>query len=174
MSARDLATLIRTRKASAREVMAAHLERINRVNPTINAIVAKLDDEKCLALAAAADQRAAKRETLGPLHGLPIAFKDLQPAVGFPFTRGSTIYRNAMPTEDSVLVERLRKAGAIPIGKTNTPEFGMGSHTYNKVYGTTVNPYDRPRVPAVRAAARRPRSPAGCCRSRMAAIWAGR
>ena len=142
MSARDLATLIRSRKASAREVMAAHLERINRVNPTINAIVAKLDDEKCLALAAAADQRVAKKETLGPLHGLPIAFKDLQPAVGFPFTRGSTIYRNTMPTEDSVLVERLRLAGAIPIGKTNTPEFGMGSHTFNKVYGTTVNPYD--------------------------------
>ena len=73
---------------------------------------------------------------------MPIAFKDLQPAVGFPFTRGSTIYRNAMPAEDSVLVERLRQAGAIPIGKTNTPELGMGSHTYNKVYGTTVNPYD--------------------------------
>ena len=142
MSARDLATLIRTKKVSAREVMAAHLERINRVNPTVNAIVAKLDDEKCLALAAAADERAAKGEALGPLHGLPIAFKDLQPAVGFPWTRGSTIYGNAMPTEDSVLVERLRSAGAIPIGKTNTPEFGMGSHTYNKVYGTTVNPYD--------------------------------
>jgi amidase len=141
MSARDLAMLIRTKKVSAREVMAAHLERINRVNPTINAIVAKLDDDRCRALAADADQRAARGEALGPLHGLPIAFKDLQPAVGFPFTRGSTIYRNAMPTEDSVLVERLRKAGAIPIGKTNTPEFGMGSHTYNKVYGTTVNPY---------------------------------
>jgi len=142
MSARDLATLIRTKKASAREVMAAHLDQINRVNPTINAIVAKLDDDKCLALAAAADQRTARNETLGPLHGLPIAFKDLQPAVGFPFTRGSTVYRNAMPSEDSVVVERLRQAGAIPIGKTNTPELGMGSHTYNKVYGTTVNPYD--------------------------------
>jgi len=142
LSAKDLAALIRTRKVSAREVMAAHLERINRLNPTINAIVAKLDDQKCLALADAADERAAKGELLGPLHGLPIAFKDLQPAVGFPFTRGSTIYKDAMPTEDSVLVERLRKAGALPIGKTNTPEFGMGSHTYNKVYGTTVNPFD--------------------------------
>ena len=81
-------------------------------------------------------------EPLGPLHGLPIAFKDLQPAVGFPFTRGSPIYKDDMPTEDSVLVERLRRAGAIPIGKTNVPEFGMGSHTYNKVYGTTLNPYD--------------------------------
>src|SRR5262245_30778312 len=129
MSARDLATLIRTRKLSVREVMAAHVERINRVNPKVNAIVGGLDERQCLALADAADQRS-KKEDLGPLYGLPIAFKDLQPAVGFPFTRGSTVYRDAMPAEDSVLVERLRKAGAIPIGKTNTPEFGMGSHTY--------------------------------------------
>ena len=142
MSARTLATLIRTRKVSAREVMTAHLARINRLNPRINAIVARLDDRECLALADAADQRVAKKEPLGPLHGLPIAFKDLQPAVGFPFTRGSTIFKSFMPAEDSVLVERLRRAGVIPIGKTNTPEFGMGSHTYNKLYGTTVNPYD--------------------------------
>lgn len=142
VNAKELASLIRTREVSAREVMTAHLERIRRVNPKINAIVAKLDDEECLALADAADRRAARGELLGPLHGLPIAFKDLQPAVGFPFTRGSTIYKDAMPAEDSVLVERLRRAGAIPIGKTNTPEFGMGSHTYNKVYGRTLNPYD--------------------------------
>ena len=142
-SARDLATMIRSRAISARELMAAHLERINRFNPTINAIVAKLDDEKCLALATAADERLARGEAAGPLHGLPIAFKDLQPAVGFPFTRGSSIYKDAMPAEDSGLVERLRRAGALAIGKTNTPEFGMGSHTYNRVYGTTVNPYDR-------------------------------
>jgi amidase len=143
MNARELAALMQARKVSAREVMAAHLARINRVNPKINAIVAKLDDEKCLSLADAADQRAARREAvLPPLHGLPIAFKDLQPAVGFPFTRGSPIYKNTMPEQDSVLVERLRTAGAIAIGKTNVPEFGMGSHTYNKVYGTTLNPYD--------------------------------
>ena len=141
-SAIELAALIRTRKASAREVMAAHLARIRKVNPTINAIVAKLDDDACLALADEADRRAAKGETLGPLHGLPIAFKDLQPAVGFPLTRGSLIYKDFRPTEDSVLVERLRRAGAVPIGKTNTPEFGMGSHTYNRVYGITRNPYD--------------------------------
>ena len=77
-----------------------------------------------------------------PLHGLPIAFKDLEAAVGFPCTRGSAIYKDDWPVEDSVLVERIRNAGAIPIGKTNVPEFGMGSHTYNKVYGTTRNPYD--------------------------------
>ena len=142
MPATELAGLMRARKVSAREVMAAHLERINRLNPKVNAIVARLDDGQCLGLADAADQRAARGDDLPPLHGLPIAFKDLQSAVGFPFTRGSPIYKDFMPEEDSVLVERLRNAGAIPIGKTNVPEFGMGSHTYNQVYGTTFNPYD--------------------------------
>ena len=146
MNAIDLAALIRARRVSAREVMAAHLEQINRLNPRINAIVARLDDEKCLALADAADARTARGGPLPPLHGLPTAFKDLQPAVGFPFTRGSIIYKDAMPAEDSVLVERVRSAGAIPIGKTNVPELGMGSHTYNKVYGTTVNPFDQART----------------------------
>ena len=142
MSAADLAALIRTRKVSVREVMSAHLDRIRQVNPKVNAIVAKLDDERCLALAEAADRIAAKGQPLPPLFGLPIAFKDLQPAVGFPFTRGSLIYKDTMADADSVLVERLRRAGAIPIGKTNTPEFGMGSHTFNKVYGTTRNPFN--------------------------------
>ena len=142
MSGRELASLIHARKASAREVMTAFLQQINRVNPKINAIVAKLDDERCLALADDADQRTARGEKLGALHGLPFAFKDVEAAVGFPFTRGSPIYKDDMPSEDAILVERLRAAGVLPIGKTNTPEFGMGSHTYNKVYGTTRNPYD--------------------------------
>jgi amidase len=142
MSGRELTGLIRARKVSAREVMTAFLDQINRINPKINAIVAKLDDDKCLALADDADRRAASGEKLGPLHGLPFAFKDVEAAVGFPFTRGSPIYKNDMPAEDAVLVERLRNAGVLPIGKTNTPEFGMGSHTYNNVYGTTLNPYD--------------------------------
>jgi amidase len=142
MPARELVNLIRTKKVSAREVMVAHLDQIRRVNPKINAIVAKLDDEKCLALADEADRRLAKGEQIGPLHGLPWAFKELESAVGFPFTRGSTIYKDFMATEDTVLVERLRTAGAIPIGKTNVPEFGMGSHSYNKIYGTTLNPYN--------------------------------
>ncbi len=94
-------------------------------------------------MADAADRELASGKLLGPLHGLPIAFKDMESAVGFPFTKGSPIFKDVMPAEDSVMVERLRRAGAIPIGKTNVPEFGMGSHTYNKVYGTTFNPYDR-------------------------------
>jgi amidase len=142
MSARELSALLHARAISARDVMAAHLRQIERLNPTVNAIVAKLSDDECLALADDADRRAAQGETLPPLHGLPVAFKDLEAAVGFPWTRGSPIFRDERPSFDSVLVERLRKAGAIPIGKTNVPEFGMGSHTYNKVYGTTLNPYD--------------------------------
>jgi amidase len=145
MSARELSALIQARTLSARDVMTAHLRQIERLNPTLNAIVAKLPDAECLALADEADRQAAKGGTLRPLHGLPVAFKDLEPAVGFPWTRGSPIYQFDMPSEDSIVVERLRKAGALPIGKTNVPEFGMGSHTYNKVYGTTLNPYDTTR-----------------------------
>jgi amidase len=141
-SAQELASLIRGRAVSAREVMSAHLAQMARLNSRLNAIVAKLDDGECLALADEADDRLARGERVGPLHGLPIAFKDLEAAVGFPFTKGSPIFRHFMPAEDTVIVKRLRRAGAIPIGKTNVPEFGMGSHTYNPVYGITRNPYD--------------------------------
>lgn len=141
-TARELARLIHKGKLSARELMTIYLRQIARLNPKLNAIVAGLDDARCLALADAADQQQARREPLGALHGLPIAIKDTEPVIGFPFTRGSPIFRNDMPTIESVVVERLRRAGALIIGKTNMPEFGMGSHTYNKVYGTTVNPYD--------------------------------
>ena len=141
-SARDLAGMIRSREVSAREVMSAFLAQIARLNPPLNAIVAKLDDHACLALADVADRELSSGRPTGVLHGLPIAFKDLEAAVGFPFTKGSPIYKDLKPTEDTVIVERLRRAGTIPIGKTNVPEFGMGSHTYNQVYGTTFNPYD--------------------------------
>ena len=122
--------------------MQAHLDQIHRLNPRLNAIVSMLPDDTCLALADEADRRVDRGDAIGPLHGLPIAFKDLQPAVGFPCTRGSPIFKDDVPAADSVLVERLRTAGAIPIGKTNVPEFGMGSHTYNRLFGTTLNPYD--------------------------------
>lgn len=141
-SARELGRMIAKREVSARELMTAHLRQIARVNPRLTAIVAKLEDDACLALADAADQKRARGESTGPLHGLPIAIKDTEPAVGFPFTRGSPIFRRDFPTVDSEVVARLRRAGALFIGKTNVPEFAMGSHSYNRVYGTTLNPYD--------------------------------
>ncbi len=141
-SAAELLALMRAGELSARELMVAHLARIAQINPLVNAIVAKLPDDECLRLATAVDQRRARGETLGVLAGLPWAFKDLQPVIGFPWTQGSPIYADLRPDTESVLVERIRAAGALPIGKTNVPEFGMGSHTYNRVYGTTLNPYD--------------------------------
>ena len=141
-SARELAAQIRRRELSAREVMTAFLSQINRLNPRLNAIISKLDDDVCLRLADEADRAIAKGDAVGPLHGLPTAFKELESAIGFPFTKGSPIFKDQIATEDTVLVERIRRAGAIPIGKTNVPEFGMGSHTYNRVFGTTRNPYD--------------------------------
>ena len=143
VDARELARLIRTREVSAREVMQAHLRRINRINPSINAIVAMLPDDRCLELADDVDRAIASGDPVGPLCGLPFAFKDTEPAVGFPHSQGSPIFRQTMPAADSTVVGRIRSAGAIPIGKTNVPEFAMGSHTYNRVYGATRNPYDQ-------------------------------
>ena len=137
-----LAGMIRRRECSAREVMAAHLAQIDRINPAVNAIVSRLDNDRALKLADAADRALAAGDEVGPLHGLPIAIKDLEDAVGFPTTKGSPIYRNERPQRDSLLVERLRDAGALPIGKTNVPEFGLGSHSFNPVFGPTRNPYD--------------------------------
>src|ERR1019366_4379517 len=111
MSGRTLAAMIRARTLSARELMTAQLEQIARVNPRINAIVAKLDDQQGLALADEADRRLARGEKVGPLHGIPWAFKDLEAAIGFPNTQGSPIYKDFMPTEDTTLVGRLRAAG---------------------------------------------------------------
>lgn len=142
LDATDLATRIQRRELSAREVMSAHLEQIARVNPKVNAIVSKLDDDACLALADEADRQLASGAEAGPLHGLPIAFKDLEDAVGFPNTMGSPLHIGNYPARDSLLVERLRRAGALGIGKTNVPEFGLGSHTFNAVFGATLNPYD--------------------------------
>jgi amidase len=142
LPARELARRIRERGLSARELMQATLARIARVNPHVNAIVAKRDDDACLALADEADAKLARGEPIGALHGLPIAIKDLQAAAGLRFTRGSPVFAKFVAYEDSVLVERIRRAGALIIGKTNVPEFGLGSHTYNPVYGATRNPWD--------------------------------
>src|SRR5580700_478634 len=141
MSAVEMARLIRTRKLSAREALAAHLKQIERVNPKVNAIVT-LVAEMAAGAAAQADEAQARKETLGPLHGLPVAHKDLMETRGIRTTFGSPLYKDYIPTEDDLVVERIRRAGAITIGKTNTPEFGAGSQTFNTVFGATHNPYD--------------------------------
>lgn len=140
-TARDLAKKIQNQELSAREVVEAHLNQIEKVNPEINAIV-NLNAEQALKDADKADEALQAGKEIGPFHGLPIAIKDTTNAKGFPTTYGFVPYRNNMPKEDDILVERLREAGAIIIGKTNVPEFAAGSHTFNDVFGTTKNPYD--------------------------------
>jgi amidase len=141
LPATELAQAVRNRELSAREVMAAHLAQIERVNPQVNAIVTLLP-EQAMAGAATADEALARGEEVGLLHGLPIAFKDLVDTAGIRTTYGSPIYADFVPDQDTLMVERVKQAGAIPIGKTNTPEFGAGSQTFNPVFGATSNPYD--------------------------------
>jgi amidase len=141
MSTVEMAHLIRTKKMSAREALAVHLKQIERVNPKVNAIVT-LVPEMAANDAAKADEKQAHKETLGPLHGLPVAHKDLLETRGIRTTFGSPLYKDYIPIEDDIVVERMRRAGAITIGKTNTPEFGAGSQTFNKIFGATPNPYD--------------------------------
>jgi amidase len=145
LSATELARRIRAKDLSAREVVSAHLDRIARVNPGVNAIVT-LAADRAMESACAADDALARGEAIGPLHGLPIAHKDLQITKGIRTTFGSPIYKDFIPEEDSLLVERIRQAGAILVGKTNTPEFGAGSQTFNPVFGATRNPYDTTRT----------------------------
>ena len=141
MSTVAMARLIRTKRLSAREALADHLKQINRVNPQVNALVT-LVPEIAAAAAAEADEMQARNAPLGPLHGLPVAHKDLMETKGIRTTFGSLLFKDHIPTEDDLVVERIRRAGAITIGKTNTPEFGAGSQTFNKVFGATHNPYD--------------------------------
>jgi amidase len=141
LSAVDMARRIRTKELSARDVVDAHLDQIARVNPHVNALVT-LVPERAVEQAGRADEDLAHGRVRGPLHGLPIAHKDLQPTRGIRTTFGSPIFKDFIPDEDSLLVERVRSAGAIVVGKTNTPEFGAGSQTFNPVFGATRNPYD--------------------------------
>ena len=134
----ELAAALRGGKVSARELMAATLDRIEAVNPAINAIVTLRPREALLAEAAAADRAGAG----GPLHGLPVAVKDLVATKGMRTTWGSPLFADHVPAADDLVAARMRAAGAILIGKTNTPEWGHGSHTFNPVFGATRNPYD--------------------------------
>jgi amidase len=136
-----MAQLIQTKRLSAREALAEHLKQIDRVNPKVNAIVT-LVEEMATRAAAEADEKQARGEKLGPLHGLPVAHKDLIETRGIRTTYGSLLFKDNIPAEDNLLVERMQRAGAIIVGKTNTPEFGAGSQTFNKVFGATRNPYD--------------------------------
>jgi amidase len=137
----ELARMIRAREISALETMQAHLAQIERVNPRVNAVVTLLP-EQALADARAVDARLARGEDPGPLAGLPVAHKDLAVTRGVRTTFGSPIYKDFVPDVDAVIVERLKRGGAVTLGKTNTPEFGAGSQTFNEVFGATLNPYD--------------------------------
>ncbi len=142
LSASDLARLIAARKAAPSEIMADHLERIAEVNPLVNAVVSLRDRDALMAQALAADDAPPT----GWLHGLPLAVKDLVATKGLRTTWGSPLFADFVPQKDDLLAARMRAAGAIFIGKTNTPEWGQGSHSFNPVHGATRNPYDLSRT----------------------------
>lgn len=140
-TAREQAAAVRRREISARELLDLHLTRIAERNPQLNAVVS-LDEERAREGAAAADQALAQGQEIGPLHGLPFAFKDTHAVAGWRTTYGSPLFADHVPDADELIVERVRRAGVVVIGKTNVPEFAAGSHTFNPVFGTTLNPVD--------------------------------
>jgi amidase len=142
LDALELSRALHRREASCREVMRAYLARIGRLNPRFNAIVSLRDEAQLLAEAGRCDEALARGESRGWMHGFPLAIKDLAPTRGVRTTFGSPLHRDFVPEADGLVVERIRAAGGIVIGKTNTPEWGLGSHTYNPVFGTTLNAYD--------------------------------
>ncbi len=142
----DLGRLVRTRQLSAVEVAQAHIAQIERVNPVINAFVTMTFDA-ALRDAAAIDVCIGRGEQPGPLAGIPVGHKDLAVTRGVRTTFGSPIFQDFVPTVDALIVERLKAAGAVTLGKTNTPEFGAGSQTFNAVFGATRNPWDTTRTP---------------------------
>jgi amidase len=142
LTAAALSTAIHDRQVSCREVMAAHLDRIDERNPRHNAIVSLRDRESLMAEASQCDDELAAGLSRGWMHGLPVAVKDLAETKGLRTTSGSRLLAEHVPDADCLMVQRMRAAGCIIIGKTNVPEFGLGSHTYNEVFGTTGNAYD--------------------------------
>ncbi|CAB4708004.1 MAG: amidase [Actinobacteria bacterium] len=140
-TARDMAAAVRHRAISARELLELHLARIEECNPELNALVS-LDPERARAGAAAADEHLAAGGRIGPLHGLPFAVKDTHAVAGWRTTYGSPLFADYVPDSDELIVERIRRAGVVLLGRTNVPEFAAGSHTFNTVFGTTRNPVD--------------------------------
>ncbi|MGN6459724.1 MAG: amidase [Pseudolabrys sp.] len=145
-SAVELARLIRARAVTPLEVLDAHLETIERLNPTLNAIVTIADDVR--EAARAAGEAVTSGQTLGPVHGLPVVIKDVTLTKGLRTTFGSPLFKDFVPDEDAAAVARLRKAGAIILGKTNTPEFATGANTVNELFGATRNPWNTTLSPA--------------------------
>ena len=142
LTATDLSKAIAQKHASCVEVMEAYLARIHRYNPTYNAIVSLVDDDELMRQARLADDELARGQYRGWMHGMPHAAKDLTPVAGLPYTSGSPMFAGRISDSDSNLVARIRSAGAIFIGKTNTPEFGLGSQSYNAVFGATGSAYN--------------------------------
>ena len=140
-TAREMAAAVASKEISARELLELHLDRIGEVNPAVNALVS-LDVDRAREGASAADEVTASGVELGPLHGLPHAFKDTHEVAGWRTTYGSPLREHHVPRRDELIVERIRGAGAVVIGKTNVPEWAAGSHTFNPIFGTTRNPYD--------------------------------
>jgi amidase len=142
MDALALARAIASKQVSCVEVMNATLDHIAALNPRVNAIVSLQDRGDLIRQAKARDEQVARGEYLGWMHGFPHAVKDLTATKGIRTTQGSRIFKDFVPAADAIVVERLKRVGAIIIGKTNTPEFGLGSNTYNDVFGRTLNAYD--------------------------------
>ena len=142
LSAGALSAAIHARQVSCREVMAAYLARIEAVNPRFNALVSLQAGEGLLRQADARDAQLARGESMGWMHGMPQAIKDLSNTAGIPTTLGSPLMRDFVPKEDGLMAARMKAAGCIVIGKTNTPEIGLGSHTFNELFGVTRNAWD--------------------------------
>lgn len=140
-TAREMAAAIRARRISARELLDLHLDRIDERNPELNALVS-LDEDRARDSAAQADERTALGLEVGPLHGLPFAVKDTHDLAGWRTTYGSPLFADHVPETDELPVERVRGAGVVVLGRSNVPEFAAGSHTFNRVFGTTLNPVD--------------------------------
>ena len=143
MDALALSRAIHAKDVSCVEVMNATLDHIGRINPVVNAIVSLQDRDGLLAQSRARDDQLARGEDCGWMHGFPLAVKDLTATKGIRTTQGSRIFKDFVPAADAIVVERMKRAGGIVIGKTNTPEFGLGSNTYNDVFGRTLNAYDQ-------------------------------
>src|SRR6266850_7226188 len=141
--ATELAALIRRKKVSPDDVMRAVLDRIEKVNPPLNAYCTVAAEQAVAAAKKATAAIGRRGATLGPLHGVPVSIKDLTPTKGIRTTWGSKIFEHHVPDEDALIVQRLKAAGAIVVGKTNTPEFGAGANTTNAVFGATRNPWNR-------------------------------